>query len=79
MVNYLASVASVKYTVEEYIYAWNNLDLFFDSKESISENVLNENSPFYIYQNWEDINSFLLKEEEIEKPASIKSLQIINY
>ena len=64
---YLNSVASVQYTPKQYVFAWENMEVFFNSPESVQKEVFNQDGSFYWKQIWESINTFLLDQGDLKE------------
>lgn len=69
VIDYLASVSSTRYTIDQYKYSWYHTEVFPPDKKRMYELLLNTNSVFYWKHSWDSNNNFLVSEGKIAKPV----------
>lgn len=67
VIDYLASVGSTRYSVDEYKYTWGNTEVYLRSPAQMEELVLSPGSTYYWKDAWLANNEFLLKTKKIDK------------
>lgn len=66
---YLNSSASVQYKPEEFKFAWNNMEVFFQSPLIVEKEVIMQDGNFYWRKIWDKINIFLVEQGDLKSPV----------
>lgn len=70
VIDYLSTVSSTKYSIDEYKYTWYHTEVFPLDKEQMYNLLLDPNSNFYWKKSWDANNKFLVSEGQIPEPVS---------
>ena len=69
VIEYLSSVSSTKYTLDEYKYTWFHTEVFPRNIDEVNNLTLQPNSYYYWKNSWDSNNQFLISEKKISKPV----------
>lgn len=69
VIEYLSTVSSTRYSVEEYKYTWFNTEVYPKNSTEMNDQVLSETALYYWKQSWNANNKFLLAEKKVKNPV----------